>query len=220
MKAGKILFIIIAAATIATAADKSIKKNFSRELFPLSMTTQYIYDSSFGDATIKAFGSNGFIEMNSLADNFKYNQKLIMNDKGIFVNETYQRIKLLLFIKKENKVTYNRPLLRYSFPLFVGKEWNDSATEYIDDDSNKVNLTGKVVLQEDVKTPAGIFNALKLVTTVESETGSKNVVTEWLAEDVGLVKAKIEIKGGGIMGFARDILGYGTIDFVLREIKK
>ena len=220
MRIGKIILIVIATATITHAADKPIKKSFSKELFPLSESTQYIYESSFGDATIKAFGSNGFIEMNSLADNFKYNQKLIMTDKGIFVNETYQRIKLLLFIKKENRVTYNRPLLRYSFPLFVGKEWSDSAVEYIDDDSNKVNLTGKVVAQEDVKTPAGNFSALKLVTIVESETGSENVVTEWLAEDVGLVKAKIEIKGGGIMGFARDILGYGIINFELKEIKK
>jgi hypothetical protein len=220
MRIEKILFMLLAASAIAVAADKPIKKSFGRELFPLSETTQYIYNSSFGEATIKAFVSKGFIEMNSLADNFKYNQKLVMTDKGIFVTETYQKIKLLLFIEKENKVTYNRPLLRYSFPLYVGKEWNDSATEYIDDDSNKVNLTGKVLAQEDVQTGAGIFNALKLVATVESETGSKNVVTEWLSEDVGLVKAKIEIKGGGIMGFARDILGYGTIDFVLKEIKK
>lgn len=213
-----VCFLVLANLYFAT--EKPVKKSYGKELFPYGVSSQLIYESRFGDAVIKTSGNNNNLEMKSSADNFIYNQKLILKENGLFVNETYQRIKLLLFIKKENKVTYNRPLMRYSFPLYVGKEWSDSATEYVDEDSSKVLLTGKVLAQENIQTPAGNFNTLKLITTVESESGSKNIVTEWLAEDIGLVKAKIEIKGGGIMGFARDILGYGTINFELKEIKK
>jgi hypothetical protein len=35
-----------------------------------------------------------------------------------------------------------------------------------------------------------------------------------------MIKAKIIIEGGGVMGFLRDILGYGTIEFELKEIRK
>ena len=220
MKNGNVLFSLIFMFGALFATEKPEKKNFGKELFPLSSTTQYIYDSSFGDATINASLVNNVIETKSEADNFKYQQKYSMNENGIYLLETYQGIKLLLFIKKESRVTYNRSMLRYSFPMFVGKEWKDSAIEYINDDSNKVYLSAKVLAQEEVQTKAGKFETIKIESIVESETGSKNIVTEWLAEETGLVKAKIEIKGGGLMGFARDILGYGTINFELKEIKK
>ncbi|KAF0141720.1 MAG: hypothetical protein FD122_1275 [Stygiobacter sp.] len=213
-----LLILLLAAYSILSATDKPVKKIYGKELFPLSGTTKYIYDSSFGDATTKVALANGLIENKSEADNFKYHQKLEMRESGLFIHETYQYIKLLIFIKKETKVTYNKPFQRYAFPLFVGKEWNDEAIEYINGDSNKVNVTGKVLAEEEMATKAGKFTALKIETTVESATGSKNIVTEWIAAGIGLVKARIEIKGGGLMGFARDILGYGTINFELKEI--
>ncbi|MBI3125059.1 MAG: hypothetical protein HYZ10_11710 [Ignavibacteriales bacterium] len=213
-----LLILLLAAYSILSATDKPVKKIYGKELFPLSGTTKYIYDSSFGDATTKVALANGLIENKSEADNFKYQQKLEMRESGLFIHETYQYIKLLLFIKKESRVTYNKPFQRYAFPLFVGKEWNDEAIEYIDGDSNKVSLIGKVLAEEEIATKAGKFTALKIQTTIESETGAKNIVTEWIAAGTGLVKARIEIKGGGLMGFARDILGYGTINFELKEI--
>lgn len=215
-----LLILLLAAYSILSATDKPAKKTYGKELFPLSETTRYIYDSSFGDATTKASKVSGLIETKSEADNFKYQQKLEMRENGLFIHETYQYIKLLLFIKKENRVTYDKPFQRYAFPLYVGREWKDQATEYIDGDSNKVYLSGKVLAEEEVNTEAGKFTALKIETTIESETGAKNVVTEWLAANTGLIKARIEIKGGGLMGFARDVLGYGTIEFELKEIKK
>lgn len=216
----EILFILILAVSSNFASLKTEKKFFGKELFPLSESTRYVYETNFGDATIMATGNNGIVETKGEGDNFKYFQKLLMNNEGLFVNQTYQRVKLFLFFKKENTVTYNKPLLRYSFPLYVGKTWDDEAIEYNGDDSSMVTVKGKVIAQEDVKTPAGIFNALKIQTEVISTSGSKNTVTEWMAENRGLVKAKIEIQGGGIMGLARDILGYGTINFELKEIIK
>ena len=214
----KLLILLLVAHSISSATDKPAKKIYGKELFPLSETTRYIYDSSFGDATTKASLINRLVETKSEADNFKYHQKLEIRENGLFIHETYQYIKLLLFIKKENRVTYDKPFQRYAFPLYVGREWKDQATEYIDGDSNKVSLTGKVLAEEEVNTKAGKFTTLKIETTVESETGAKNIVTEWLAVNTGLIKARIEIKGGGLMGFARDILGYGTITFELKEI--
>lgn len=214
-----LLILLLAAYSILSATDKPAKKTYGKELFPLSETTRYVYDSSFGDATTKVSLVNGLVENKSEADNFKYHQKLEMRTSGLFIHETYQYIKLLIFVKKETKVTYNKPFQRYVFPLFVGKEWNDETIEYINGDSNKVSLIGKVLAEEEVNTKAGKFTALKIETTVESETGAKNIVTEWIAANTGLVKARIEIKGGGLMGFARDILGYGTITFELKEIR-
>lgn len=214
----KLLILLLVVYSILSATDKPAKKIYGKELFPLSETTRYVYDSSFGDAITKASLINQFVETKSEADNFKYQQKLEMRENGLFIHETYQYIKLLLFIKKENRVTYDKPFQRYAFPLYVGREWKDQATEYIDGDSNKVNLSGKVLAEEEITTKAGKFTALKIETTVESATGSKNVVTEWIAANTGLVKARIEIKGGGLMGFARDILGYGVITFDLKEI--
>jgi hypothetical protein len=215
----KISLLVCIIAAITIAGEKKGEKLYGKEFFPLSATTRYIYNSSFGDATTKASLVSGLVETRSEADNFKYHQKLEMRETGLFIHETYQYIKLLIFIKKENKVTYNKPFQRYAFPLFVGKEWKDQAVEYINGDSNKVYLSGKVLAEEDVNTEAGKFTAIKIETTVESETGARNIVTEWLAANTGLIKARIEIKGGGLMGFARDILGYGVITFELKEIR-
>lgn len=213
------LLLAFSLMSTTLAADNILKKVYSKELFPLSDSKKYIYISSFGDATIKASMVNGFIETKSEAGNFKYHQKLEMKDEGLFIHQTYQWVKLLLIVTKENRVTYKRSLLRYSFPLFVGKEWNDETIEYVNEDSNKVTVKGKVLSEETVQTDAGRFQTIKIETVVDSYGGSKNIVTEWIAPNYGLIKAKIEIKGGGIMGFARDILGYGTIEFILKEIK-
>ncbi len=215
----KTALFLLGALSFVIAADKSAKRIYSKELFPLSDSKIYIYETSFGDAAIKASLVNGLIETKSEAENFKYYQKLEMRDNGLFIHQTYQWVKLLLVVKKENHVTYKRPLLRYAFPLFVGKEWYDETIEYINNDSNKVFIKGKVLSEENVQTDAGRFSTIKIETVVDSYGGSKNIVTEWIAPNIGLVKAQIEIKGGGIMGFARDILGYGTIEFLLKEIR-
>jgi len=212
------LFLISFMSTDA-AEGINLNKVYSKELFPLSDKKKYIYESSFGDAAIKASLVGSLIETKSEAGNFKYHQKLEMKDEGLFIHQTYQWVKLLLIVKKENRVTYKRPLLRYSFPLYVGKEWSDETIEYVNEDSNKVTVKGKVLSEEFVVTNAGKFTALKIETVVDSYGSSKNIITEWISPNIGLVKAKIEIKGGGIMGLARDILGYGTIEFVLKEIK-
>lgn len=211
-----ILFILIFSLKL-NATDKS-KKLYGRELFPLSATKEYIYNSTFGETKVKAFIQNDLINTRSESSKFKYYQKLELKNNGLFVNNTYQWVKIFLFIHKENNISYSKPLRRYALPLYVGLEWQDETTEFIDEEGNPVKLNARVLAEETIKTEAGDFNALKIQTIVESSGGSKNIVTEWLAENIGMVKTHIEILGGGLTGMLRDLLGFGTIDFELKKI--
>jgi len=104
--------------------------------------------------------------------------------------------------------------------LSPGMEWKWEGDEYSDGDTNKVKVTGKALDKEFVNTTAGRFEAIRIESFIEGSSNMKNRVTEWYSEGIGLIKAKIIIEGGGLMGFMRDILGYGTIEFELKEIRK
>lgn len=87
----------------------------------------------------------------------------------------------------------------------------------------EVNLTlsynnNALIIKGVVK--AGIFEAIKVETIVRSPSGAKNIINEWYSQNIGLVKVKIIIEGGGLMGLIRDLLGYGEIDFELKEIRR
>jgi hypothetical protein len=125
-----------------------------------------------------------------------------------------------LFFNKEATFTYGKPLLRFPNPLVPGVVWKCVDDEYSNGVMNKVTVSGKAFDTEIVETKAGKFEALKLESVVEGSANAKNRVTEWYAKGIGLVKAKIVIEGGGLMGTLRDILGYGTIEFELKEIRK
>jgi len=194
-------------------------KTYGKEYFPTELKKTLIYDSSFGDLELKITKENNSHIFSYDSEKFKYRQKLFVNDSGLFVNETYQKIKLLLFITKEGKYVYNKPLLRIPFPVHVGQEWTWDGKEFINDETHTVNLKAKATKVETITTPAGKFEALKVETTLETSEGTKNILTEWYAKDLGMVKMLVSIEGGGMLGFARDVLGYGTILFELKEIK-
>lgn len=191
----------------------------SNSYFPVNNTIELIYNSSFGECITTYTQDGGLTISSSEADDFEYKQSLIIKEDGIYVTETYQYLKIFLFIKKEATSTYERHLLRFPLPLLPGAEWKWDGEEYSDDEKYNVNITGKVIGNEIVITKAGSFDTIKLETIVESSSETKNKVTEWYAEGVGLVKANIIIEGGGFMGFMRDLLGYGTIEFELNEIR-
>jgi hypothetical protein len=194
-------------------------KTFGKEYFPTELKKTLIYDSSFGDLELKVTKEKNDYLFSYDSDDFKYRQKLFVNDSGLFVNETYQKIKLLLFITKEGKYVYDKPLLRIPFPVQIGQEWNWAGKEFINDDTHTVNLKAKATKVETIITPAGKFETLKVETTLQTSEGTKNVLTEWYAKELGMVKMHVSIEGGGMLGFARDVLGYGTILFELKEIR-
>lgn len=203
-------------------SDASLNKEnpvITNSYFPVNNSIELIYNSSFGECITTYTQDGGLTISSSEADDFEYRQAMSIKEDGIYVTETYQFIKIFLFINKEATSTYGKPLLRFPLPLLPGTEWNWGGEEYSDGEKYNVHITGKVFGIESVITKAGKFDAVKLETIIESSSKTKNKVTEWYTEGVGLVKAKIIIEGGGFMGFMRDLLGYGTIDFELEEIK-
>jgi hypothetical protein len=223
MKINSIYIIFLLLFSVALSDPSSAKEKTginSNSYFPADKTITLIYESSFGESITKYFQDGELTISSSEADKFKYRQTFIIKKDGVYVKETYQYLKIFLFIKKESRFTYERPLLRFPLPLMPGMEWKWEGDEYSNGDTNKVKVTGKALNKEFVMTKAGRFEAIKLESIVEGSSNSKNRVTEWYSEGIGLIKAKIIIEGGGVMGFLRDILGYGTIEFELTEIRK
>lgn len=187
--------------------------------FPVDKKKVLIYDSDFGQSVLQVSNELEYNIFTFKGDDFTYRQKLQINETGVYVKETYQKMKVLLVFNKEETFTYNEPLPRIKFPLEVGKEWNWDGKEYDEENINKISVGAKVEKSEIIKVPAGTFETLKLVTTITSSAGTKNTVTEWFAKNVGLVKMSAIIEGGGIIGTARDLMGLGEIIFELKEIK-
>lgn len=212
------LTLLIAALSTASLIKEKTDLN-STSYFPINQNEELVYESSFGETITNYFQEGEFLISTSEADDFKYRQALVIKDDGVYVIETYQFVKIFLFINKEATSKYGKPLLRFPLPLLPGKSWEWEGDEYSDGDTTKVKVTGKVIGKEIVETDAGRFEAVKLESLVEGSSDLKNRVTEWYVEDIGLIKAKVIIEGGGIMGFVRDILGYGTIEFELKEIR-
>ena len=210
--------LILLLAAFSSSGKKTTVIN-SSSYFPVNNIT-LVYESTFGESITKYLKDGEFTISSSKADKFKYRQTLIIKEDGVYVKETYQLLNIFLFIKKEGTFTYNKPLLRFPLPLSPGMAWEWEGEEYSDGVTCKVKVTGKALNKESVITKAGTFEAIKLESVVEGSSDAKNRVTEWYAEGIGLIKAKIIIEGGGLMGTLRDILGYGTIEFELKEIRK
>jgi hypothetical protein len=200
--------------------DKDKTFTDANSYFPINTGLTLVYQTSFGESLTNYFQNGEFTISSSQADKFKYKQTMIIKDDGVYVKETYQFFKIFLFIKKEATFTYNKPLLRFPLPLSPGVKWKWEGIEYSDGEPTNVKVTGKAFNKEFITTKAGKFEAIKLESLVEGSANSKNRVTEWFAKGIGLIKAKIIIEGGGVMGTLRDILGYGTIEFELKEIRK
>lgn len=213
-----ILLLLLSTNSVNPSEKNKTIKN-SNAYFPINNGKTLIYESSFGESSTIYFQDGEFTISLSEGDDFKYKQTLIIKEDGIYSIETYQYLKIFLFIKKEATVTYNKPLLRFPLPLVPGAEWKWEGEEYSDGEMNKVKVSGKSFNKEFIMTKAGRLEAIKIETIIESGDDVKNRVTEWYAEGLGLIKAKIIIEGGGMMGLLRDVLGYGTIEFELAQIR-
>jgi hypothetical protein len=217
------IIVLIILFTAFSDSPSTINKSvidLKNSYFPVNNTTSLVYSSSFGESITKNFQDGKFIITSSESDKFKYRQTLIIQNDGVYVKETYQYLKIFLFLSKTATFTYEKPLLRFPLPLTPGKVWKWEGDEYSNGVTHKVKVTGRVLDMETVTTKAGKFEALKLESVIEGSGNSKNIVTEWYAKNIGLIKAKIIIEGGGLPGILRDFLGYGTINFELEEIKK
>lgn len=189
------------------------------EYFPILTNKILIYDSDFGDAELKISKNKNLNVFSLESEDFIYRQKLLIDQNGVFVKETYQKINVLFGLTKEGTLTYNEPLPRIKFPFEAGKKWNWKGKEFDEDDTYILDVNSRIDNIEKVTVPAGTFDAIKLVTSVKSTKGTKSNVTEWYAKDVGLIKMIAIVEGGGVIGAARDLLGLGEIVFELKEVK-
>ena len=213
------LLILLTAFTYTPSILKKSVTDLDNKYFPVNNTKTLVYNSSFGESITKNTQDGNFIVTSNESDKFKYRQTLMIQNDGVYIKETYQFLKIFLFISKTATFTYKKPLLRFPLPLSQGMQWKFEGDEYSDGATNKVTVTGKVIDTEFINTKAGKFEVIKLESIVEGSGNSKNIVTEWYAEGIGLVKVKIIIKGGGLPGVLRDLLGYSTIEFELKEIR-
>lgn len=217
-----ILWMIIAVST-AILADGPLKdtSTFGKEYLPYNPKLVLVYDSDFDETLSKTdLIANGIIQHENKASNFTYRQNFSMHADGLYITETYQRIKVLLLFKVEKKVTYNKDLLKIPYPVKTGQQWSCDRTEYLDNgDSNKISLTTKCIGAEVLKLKVGTFNTMKTESVIKSSDGSTNYVEEWIAPNVGLVKTRIKMVGGGLTGTVRDVLGLGELNFELVEIR-
>jgi hypothetical protein len=220
----KLTYIISVIFILMTLCGASLNKKKSSLIttayIPVNTGLTLVYQSSFGESFTNYIQDGEFTISSSKADKFKYKQTLLIKNDGVYSLETYQYLKVLLFIKKESTITYNKPLLRFPLPLSPGMKWEWKGKEYSDGDTCNLTVKGEALCKESVITKAGTFEAIKIESIIESSSNGKNRVTEWYVEDVGLIKAKIIIEGGGIMGTLRDFLGYGTIEFELKDMRK
>ncbi|MFH1197162.1 MAG: hypothetical protein V1720_15805 [bacterium] len=231
MKSRKNLFLLLTTFIVSgmglypvsidtCSKDKLSKGNFSIEknIFLKSQKT-LIYNSTFGKTYSSIQKKDSLYIMTTKGEDFFYRQTYMMKNDGIYIYETYQKMSPMIFVEIEDLFTYSRPVLRIPLPFTPNKNWEWKGLEYNDGDENNLTITGKIRGKESIKTKAGIFETIVFETSIVSSSGTKNLVREWISEELGVIKSEIEINGGGVMGMLRDLLGYGRIFFELEEIK-
>lgn len=180
---------------------------------------QLVYDSDFGETISRIeITDEGYLDINE-NDDFSYIQKLEYRGNGIYLLEADQQLDIFLFISREMETKYPSPALQLPKNLVIGEEWIWEGFKVEDDDSISVHTVGKLIGEEQIKVPAGEFNALRINFEIETSDGEKSIITQWLVPNVGRVKMHVTIDGGGFIGTLLSLLGYDEIEFNLKEIK-
>jgi hypothetical protein len=195
----------ITESTIVTA------KQYGFEYFPLNTEVSYLYDSNAGKTESGVVLKGDELVLTYDAGKISYEQQFFKGEKGIYLTRTHSSA--LLFFGKT--VTYPEPVLRLPLPLQIGDKWYWEGFEIVDGDTGSLTIKGKALAEEKVSTLVGEFNCLKIQLKVESEQGSKNTVTEWLAPGIGVVKFHAALEGTGLTTFLQDIFGLDELTFDL-----
>jgi len=178
-----------------------------------------VYDSDFGETISKIVHTDdGYLDFNE-NDDFHYIQSLKYENDPIYLLKADQEIDIFLFFSKEIKTLYPTAALQMPKYLKVGEEWVWEGYKVEDDDSIKVKTIGKIIGEESITVPAGIFNSLKIRYEIETSEGEHSVIDQWLVKNIGRVKLHVEMDGKGFIGTILSILGYDEIEFTLKEIK-
>ena len=189
------------------------ENNSEKEYFPLDTRKQLYFDSPIGEAKVFITQSPTekiFCIESSLA---AYRQFLIEKSDGIYLTSIERE---MLFF--DSKATFSQPMLYIPFPLRLEQKWESTALEFENGDTLDVIMRGTVIGRETIENEFGTFNCL-IVETVTIEGGSDiTKMTEWLAPNLGVVKAEITFKSKSIGTILTEFFGINKITYILTGI--
>ena len=194
--------------------------NIGSNYFPTDPSLKLIYNSSMGEAyaVIKRKGNNYVMDLRN--DDFYFIQTVHVANDTVFLTKLEQEVDVFLFISSSASVTYNRPYLRFPFPLKNNDSWTWNGVEYIDEENpDSIKVSGKVLGSETVQTEAGKFECVKFQIDINKKKGGSHTrFYEWRTPKIGLVKLEAFIDSKGFIGTIMNLLGYDEMKFELKKI--
>lgn len=194
--------------------------NIGQDYFPTDPSIKLVYNSSMGEAyaVIKQKGNNYIMDLRN--DDFYFVQTVFVENDTVFLAKLEQEVDVFLFISSSASVTYNRPYLRFPFPLKKDDSWTWNGVEYIDKKNpDTIKVSGKVLGREMVETEAGKFDCVKFQIDIhKKKSGSHTKFYEWRTPKIGLVKLEAFIDSKGFIGTVMSLLGYDEMKFELKKI--
>jgi hypothetical protein len=194
--------------------------NIGSNYFPTDPSLKLIYNSSMGEAyaVIKRKGNNYVMDLRN--DDFYFIQTVHVANDTVFLTKLDQEVDVFLFISSSASVTYNRPYLRFPFPLKNNDSWTWNGVEYIDEENpDSIKVSGRVLGSETVQTEAGKFECVKFQIDInKKKSGSHTRFYEWRTPKIGLVKLEAFIDSKGFIGTIMNLLGYDEMKFELKKI--
>ncbi len=187
------------------------EKIFGAEYFPLAANTGFKFKSNAGETIATVEQNSRGVAITYDAPNFSYKQSLFKTDKGVYLTRT----ETSAFIFFGNDISYPEPVLRIPLPLKAGDSWRWEGLETEDEDTTRLTINGKALGEEIVETAGGKFRCLRIELQVSSENGSQNMINEWFAPGIGLVKSHARMEGSGITNILQKMLGLDEITFEL-----
>ncbi len=223
------IFILIIGLPFTLSNDFSnqlftsaVSAEIGREYFPLDSSLRLTYNSTFGEAfgEIKRKGDSYILDLHN--DDFFFIQTVHVKNDTVYLDKLDQKVNVFLFISSEMTVTYDRPYLRFPFPLKLNDTWKWIGIEYIDGGNpDTITVSGKVLGEETIKTETGNFECVKFQIEIrKKKRGTYTKFYEWRAPNVGLVKLEAYIDSKGFIGTIMSLLGYDEMYFILKKINQ
>ncbi len=182
--------------------------------FPLKHGLGWRYNSNLGEirSTVSVEGDR--LTIDSRSRRLDIVQNYLLAPEGVLL--TSAESKTFLYSSRR---TYHPFLLRFPAEVVIGQSWEWEGREVVDRNSIvNSRLRGKIESWEKVTVPAGEFDCLKVTVETVSDDGTVSRSTQWLASEVGIVKAAVEVEAGGFSGLIISLLGFDTYSLELLEM--
>ena len=212
--------IKFAEININKVTSSPMLKEVTSDYFPVDPSLKLVYNSSFGEANsiIERNGNDFILDIRN--DDFFFVQTIHVKNDTIYLTKLDENVDVFLFISAGVVVTYDRPTIRFPFPLKNNDTWNWKGIEYIDEENpDTITITGKVLGEELIETEAGNFDCVKFQIDInKKKSGTHTKFYEWRTPKVGLIKLEAYIDTKGFIGTIMDLLGYDEMNFLLKKI--